>query len=321
MAGMEMPIGFDIRSGNPIDVRTVQETLAFAKLIPQTLRYEGLPFYDKETKKNYQFVGGVGDEHLVLFPAAGGAGGSTTRVHKATVSVGGIDIDYEFPIGTDLDTFIDAIITRFQNPTAGFSITSPAAGFRELGVPVTGTIVLRGSFTKGTADVVEMRFLRNGTAFWVEPDPVSPYVRNYNAVGVDEINATTMFSIEVEDAEGHVVQSSTLGFTFVYPAFLGVVATMAPSVAEVRALTKRLSNRGAFSLTFAANGEHPIFAVPSSWGAVADIKESMMGLSIKGSFTMTQRSFTMEDGVVVSYDVYIQNDTILTAGMTYNITF
>ena len=72
--GMELPIGFDIRSANPIDKRTVQATLEFAKQIPATLRYEGLPFYDKETKMNYQFVGGVADADLQPFPAAGGAG-------------------------------------------------------------------------------------------------------------------------------------------------------------------------------------------------------------------------------------------------------
>ena len=74
--GTKISSGFDLNSGVPIDSRTTKNTIALRNAISSTIRYEGLPVYVKETRKNYQLQGGITNTNWVDL-SSGGGGGST----------------------------------------------------------------------------------------------------------------------------------------------------------------------------------------------------------------------------------------------------
>ena len=56
--GIKLSTGFDLNSQSPLDNREVFETIEERDALPSINLYEGLTYYVKETKENYQYIDG-----------------------------------------------------------------------------------------------------------------------------------------------------------------------------------------------------------------------------------------------------------------------
>jgi len=237
-----------------------------------------------------------------------------------TQAIGGFKVG-DNPKGFTNTQMWDRLMFPPQNPAVTLSVVPANTNPIELGNPITTGIRLTAGVTIGTAPIASLNFRRDGAIIHTAPVPTANGNVVFDYVGA--VNTTTTFSVDLMDDGGNTVSASRT-YTFTYPSYYGVTGDSArpPASTILTGLTKRVAVKAAFGMTFSANSEYPIIAYPASWGAIADIKEALMGLSILSSFTRFDMSFTMLDGNVVPYFVYVQGDRILTASpMTYNISF
>ena len=87
------PMGFEIQAPEPIDNRTLKETIADRDNIPTVLRHEGLPVYVMETGMMYYLIGGITNANWV---AAGDLSGTLVKRSYITQGTAGQE-DFVIP--------------------------------------------------------------------------------------------------------------------------------------------------------------------------------------------------------------------------------
>jgi hypothetical protein len=116
---MSIPIisNFDLRSGIPLEAKTVRANVAARDAIPAVQRYPGLKVYTTAEQKNYQLVGGIANSNWVEISIVGtnGANGTSARGVSLTIDVAA----FQFDTAGENPSPSTAIITATSSNTVG----------------------------------------------------------------------------------------------------------------------------------------------------------------------------------------------------------
>lgn len=222
-----------------------------------------------------------------------------------TVAIGGI------PAGTDLNNMsLDQIIYNLTHPyVAPKAKLTISGGNKILERGTSATLpAMSVEVTAGSKDVVSTAFLVDGTAVNTDSTEVAgmetqTITYNYTTPITDD----TYFNAEVSDGQSDV-ESNTITYTFVDPAYVGTVAagTVLDSAAII-ALTKKVMNKGTITNSYTVEEGCMVIATPAGWEIDQIIDPN--GFNITDSFTASTVNVTTAAGDEVAYNVYVSEPT------------
>ncbi|MDO4295009.1 MAG: hypothetical protein Q4D90_02485 [bacterium] len=233
----------------------------------------------------------------------------------STVALGGIPKGYVPPAaGVEAIDMIDKLLHAYVGPTVTAAMTPANGGVVEVGTShsVTGVTV---NITLGSAAITKIEVFDGSTSLATKTSGITA---GANAITFDAaltVTATKQLSVTVTDADGKTVTAKTGTYNFVNAYYYGAVAAdvVAPTTAQVKALTKSVTAKSNKSFTYNCTDQKMVFAYPASYGALAKILDP-------NNFDVTD-TFTRNDVTVdgVAYYVYINSASTVSAfKMTFN---
>lgn len=230
--------------------------------------------------------------------------GTYTNANKTTMTVGGIKKGTTF----DKIKFTD-LITDLLYPYVAFSIkgTTRSAAATTLAYGSSQTLSSATvTITLGSRNIMEIT-LYNGVQELVKL--TNPSVENNKAVTLDFNDITVTQNnnpdLKVVVKDGTSTLEKYLGTsTFVAPYYYGVCATNATiNGGLIKSLTPIIKKESDTEVSFTANNQHILFAYPSAYGTLKQIK-NQNGQVDTGSFTLLTTVVTGDDGANREYYVY-----------------
>lgn len=116
------------------------------------------------------------------------------------------------------------------------------------------------------------------------------------------------FKVSVTDAEQKMYSVMTGEFRFVYPYYMGVMDAGQNTATEdiVKALTKKVEEKGNKQHSFTVNNQRMVFAYPKAYGALKSIIDPN-GFDNFSSFGREEVQITGLDGTPQDYYVYVNS--------------
>lgn len=245
-----------------------------------------------------------GSEFTVNVPK--GAGFTTDDV-KSTLDVGAIKNGDIVKAGSNLQSFVEQLLTRDEAPSTLLTLTCSDGDsydvVREKGVNIN--VNAKAVVTKKSYDI--------STGSWISPsvtsETISPtggtYTKNFN-----NISDTTIFTFKAIDTEG-LVGSSSKQIDFVDPIYVCYIdkTTDIADVTEsmIKGGTKVLKKKGTITEDIISTNQKVGFCFPKSYGlltSVRDVKNSFENLD---SFDIKEIDITSVDGRIVRYYLYLNS--------------
>jgi hypothetical protein len=194
---------------------------------------------------------------------------------------------------------------------------SASQGFYEIGTTLSN-LTLTNNITKKSYKIIKIEYYKNNMILNSNNFP------NANG-GVDSvvdtstITTSTNYYSKVYDEKGSVI-SNVLQFNFVYPCYIGSLSTMTPSEAQIKSMTKRLSNKSNQSCDYTMSSQYFCFAYPTSWGNLSKILDPN-SFEILNTFNIINANFTMIDNKSIPYTIYISSVQTTQSNFTVSYNF
>lgn len=234
-----------------------------------------------------------------------------------------------WPVGTvpgtkSFQVMWDSLLYPYQPPLITLS-ANPFPGYREKGVGVL-PLTLSTSTIKKKLAITAIEYFKDGVSIH---ENIAP-----NPNGGDDFYSTSGFGTGIPNppdvnfqatvTDGQtVVQSNTLWYRFVYPFYVGNLVSTTPTEANVKSLTKLVVPKQNISHVFNFTQQRYIFAYPQSYGLLDHILDTNLFETID-DYDLQTASYTMLDGAVVPYYIYIfnpYNAGLLTDAVNFTNTF
>jgi hypothetical protein len=217
--------------------------------------------------------------------------------------------------GTTISGFLNNLLFPFVQG----SISLNSIALQERGTTLT-TVPFIGSITANDDTITNLKYKigANQVGSTVS-NPGSSF--SYSATS-QSIASTTTISVEASSANNGspATISSSQTINFEAPYYYGVGAANL-TVAQIKALNKVLTYQpSSITQTFTTNNNYFYLAYPTNWGNLTSIKDGSL-LSLFNDFTKTTNSttFTLVNGSVYSYNIYVFNNASTVSN--YSITF
>lgn len=247
-------------------------------------------------------------------PIGGGSGGTYKNATPMNISVGGYGIGTSFPTDKTIVEMLDGLLYPYTLPSVSLSM-NPSASVKEYGNPIS-SVILSANIIKKSSDIVKIEYYKNGSLI-----KTNTSLANGNSVDTytdsTGVNSTTTYSVKLYDSKPNSVTSSS-SFTYVYPMYIGSLSMLNPTESDVKAMTKRIVTKGNQSISYTISSSRFCFAYPSSYGNIVSIKDPN-NFEMINSFTKTVSTFTMLDGLSVSYNIYTLSSQ--TSQTTFTVTY
>ena len=230
--------------------------------------------------------------------------GTYTNANTTTVTVGGIKKGTTF----NKTKFTD-LITDLLYPYVSFSIKSVSRSAAATTLAYGKTQTLSSAtvtITLGSRSITEIT-LYNGVQELVKL--TNPSVENDKAVMLDFDDITVTKNnnpnLKIVVKDGTSTLEKYLGTsTFVAPYYYGVCDTNATiNSGLIKSLTPIVKKESDTEVSFTANNQHILFAYPSTYGTLKQIK-NQNGQVDTGSFTLLTTTVLGDDGENREYYVY-----------------
>lgn len=258
----------------------------------------------------------LSDEVINLINSGGG--GALLKDIVSNVTVGAAPAGTKFPIGQDLTTFAETLLLKEIAPT--ISTTFSGAGVKEIGTNINGsTITLKITNNPSTSITInKIDFFIGNTL--LDSQPYKAGTKTYIYSYTDAITTDTTLKA-VLTYNGNKTLTNSGNFKFVYGSFYGptTAAFIDSSIANglINSFTKSIKETK--SLTWSGitlNDERFCYMYPSSMGVLNSIKDGN-GFDQTGGYTRYQVNITYPtNNDIVSYYVYLLNDSTTGSGFT-----
>lgn len=247
-----------------------------------------------------------------------GGGGALLRDIISNVSVGAAPSGTKFPQGQDLTAFAEAILRKDIVPTIQTSFSG--AGVKEIGTSVNGTTMTLKitNLSSVTVPINKIEFYIGNTL--LDTKPFVAGTNTYTFVYNSTINLNSQAKAKLFYNTNAVVQG-TGDFTFVYGSFYGPtkVSFIDSSIANtlITGFTKSIKSGKALTWNnISVNDERFCYMYPASMGTLSSIKDGN-GFDQMNGYTRYQVDVTYPtNNTVVSYYVYLLNDSTTGSGFT-----
>jgi hypothetical protein len=242
-----------------------------------------------------------------------GVAGTFTNPNPTPYTVGGISAGSTFPSGTALTDMWEQLLYPYVAPAVSLGLT-PGAGVREYGDTVSG-VLYTATTTKNSNNITSVEYFLNAGSLFSEPAPIATGgVETYNYSGVISDTAT----LRVDVGDGTQTTSDSETYTFVYPFYVGELATATPNEAQVKSLTKQIKTQSNTTYSHNPTVERFIIAFPASYGTLSTIYDPN-SFDITADFTAFTDTYTMLDSNNVLYRIYVYNN--LTTQTNFSVSY
>lgn len=234
---------------------------------------------------------------------SGGGSDTYQNLDNMPNTVAGYTSGTSFPVAKTMQEMWDGLLYPYVAPSISLS-SSPNGSIQELGTSIS-SVKLNTNTTKKTSNsnIVKIEYYKNGSLIDTNSTPTSSGGSGSYTDVVEISNNTTYYS-KVYDDSPNSVNSNSIAFTYVYPMYIGSFNNSSPIESDIKSMTKLITTKGNQSLSYTISSSRFCFAFPSSYGSLSSIKDPN-GFEMISTFTMTTENFTMLDGNVVSYNIYI----------------
>lgn len=226
----------------------------------------------------------------------------------STVALGGIDKGFTSE-GVTVEEMLFKLLHPYVKPTISYSC-SPNGGVYEIGATIA-TVKVNATGNRQSDIIQQVRIYKNGAVV----KTVDHGVTGNCTASHEELNITanTTFKADVYDGK-NTVASATTTFTFVRPAYVGVLpADISAGINAnmIANLTKKVMSPAALSNSFTLTDSRMCMAVPPGWTIKSIIDPN--GFDITSSFSTQTVQVTCLDGQVIDYTFYISDVTTQSA--------
>lgn len=224
------------------------------------------------------------------------------------------------PAGTTFDNVpikkvLDDILYPYTKPVVSFA-ANPGGGIKEKGA-VLENIALTATITKKSEDIKKVEFL-NGSAVLhtVSVPKAGGGKESYTWPG--PLNTDVTLKARVTDAKDSTVDSNTIGYTFVYPIYIGALdaAVADPAADQIKAMEKRVVAKSNQQYAYTITDKRMCIACPPGM-TVRQILDPN-GFDSTSAFDVQKVSVTGMDGTAQEYTVYVGAPT---SQSNYKMTF
>lgn len=226
----------------------------------------------------------------------------------STVALGGIDKGFTSE-GVTVEEMLFKLLHPYVKPTISYSC-SPNGGVYEIGATIA-SVKVNATGNRQSDIIQQVRIYKNGAVV----KTVDHGVTGNCTASHEELNITanTTFKADVYDGK-NTVASATTTFTFVRPAYVGVLpADISAGINAnmIANLTKKVMSPAALSNSFTLTDSRMCMAVPPGWTIKSIIDPN--GFDITSSFSTQTVQVTCLDGQVIDYTFYISDVTTQSA--------
>ena len=209
------------------------------------------------------------------------------------------------------------MLTKDIAPTIALTTTPVDTTLNEKGTTVTD-VTVSANITVGTAEFAagaNVIFKKDGVAISTQPFTVDTLTYTYTDTGANLTDNTT-YSVELEYtlAENTATLTDSKIIKFALPMYYGISAT--DTVADVTTLTKIVSDKGSQNVTYTADNEYCVFAVPST-KSITSLKDVNGFENVDSWATSTQSVTVGADSV--EYKVYVTNTPVTCSNFVYTV--
>lgn len=229
-------------------------------------------------------------------------------------SLGGIKAGSTFDNVSIQDMFTK-LLYPYMAPTISLS-ASPSGGIREFGDTIS-QVTLTAKYDRKSEALSVLKFYRNNVA--IHTDDTVRIDGQTSHVDTTLINKATTFKASIQDATGTVINSSTVSYSFVYPIFVGALATDEPTSEQITTLlSKKIQSSVGLTQTFTFVDKRIVLALPP--GKKLTKATDPNGFDITSSFGSGEiiEVTDLLDGTTQNYTVYM-NDISSQTG--FKVTF
>ena len=211
------------------------------------------------------------------------------------------------PAGTTFDNVpvkkvLDDILYPYTKPTISFS-ANPGGGIKEKGA-VLENVALTATITKKSEDIKKVEFL-NGSAVLhtISAPKAGGGKETYTWSGPLKVDAT--LKARVTDAKGSAVDSNSIGYTFVYPIYIGALDAAAanPTAEQIKALEKRVVTKSNQQYTYTITDKRMCIACPPGM-TIRQVLDPT-GFDSTSAFEIKKVSIMGLDGTAQEYTVLV----------------
>ena len=200
-------------------------------------------------------------------------------------------------------------LLNYQSPTLTFTI-NPNTTIYEKGTNVT-TLGLNATVVKGTDDLLKLSFYKDSTLLNEVSSDQLKSSNSFNYVYSTSFNSDTTFKVILTTSTNETVEKSIV-INFYNPYFYGVVSNK--DNVDISSLTKVLSKKENKKLSYTANNEYCVFAIPNEYNLTKII--DMNNFDNTKSFNLVNKDVDI-NGTTTSYKVYVTNNPVTCTNFSY----
>lgn len=197
---------------------------------------------------------------------------------------------------------LDDILYPYTKPTISFA-ANPGGGIKEKGA-VLENVALTATITKKSEDIKKVEFL-NGSAVLhtISAPKAGGGKETYTWSGPLKVDAT--LKARVTDAKGNAVDSNSIGYTFVYPIYIGALDAAAanPTAEQIKALEKRVVTKSNQQYTYTITDKRMCIACPPGM-TIRQVLDPN-GFDSTSAFEIKKVSIRGLDGTAQEYTVLV----------------
>lgn len=241
---------------------------------------------------------------------------TTTKELVASIEQGNIYPGKTYPAGTEYETILEDLITKYLTPEVKLNI-NPSTTLYDIVNDTVDKVTMNATVTKKTNAITQVEFFVNGTSKKVVTDNVADGgLFEYIYEPATPINADVAFKVVATDTKNET-SSATKSIKFVAKSYYGIVdASMgAPTESVVKTLNGILKDTKNYVYEgITTDWGKVCYAYPASFGNLTSIKDTINNLNYTNSFTKTTLTV---DGI--EYVCYTQTNA--SASVDIELTF
>ena len=224
--------------------------------------------------------------------------------------------------GLTTHQILKKILYPYVQPVVGGATASPNGGTYEKGV--TKTITQVSISVEKKSEIITSVALYNDSTLIAEK--TGDAVKDGGTItftGLSIVVPTNgnQLTVKVTDAKGTVQEKKTAAMSFVYPYYMGTVASgteITESVIE--SLTKKVEGMGEKTHSYDLSDSHIVFACWASHGALKSIIDPNGYETISG-YNRSEIDITGLDNTAQKYYVYVSKDTGTSKGFSVKFKY
>lgn len=236
-------------------------------------------------------------------------------------SLGGISAGENLN-GLTIKEIISKLLFPYVAPTVSASLVyTPSSTIFELGQTVKITNIT-GRVVKKSEVITQVQFWDGNTLLQTITDEVGGSA-SYSYLFSTPILITgnlsnSRFRFSATDATGKTYYANTIGLTFYYPYYMGIVAEGDVLDSKtITALSKKIQGKATTTNSYTTNNERMVFAYPKSYGILSKILDAN-SFDVTGTFSLNEVLVVGLDGTTQPYYVYVNNaSTVSNFKMTF----